>query len=438
MLRIAKYALLISATVCLAVSCGGRKTTGNEEVQSVEPPRGLELLKAVPADAAAVLCFEKGSDALEMLLDSTDALRRCIPSRLAHSRMAVAWCYNGAVLPLLAVSAPSDTSSAILSLAREAAAGGISCRYLPSGPGGRGLVLLSRSESVVESSVRHIESNASILDAPGFAEALKLAPTAPAVFFWNNSVAGKWLHKDCLQEVFKRSDLVAFLKETAEWTVTTLPQPPSVTASDIFLSCPRGDGWYANFLERQAPGESRLAPVLPAGTSFVLSLMIADTGVFRESYTRYLDASVKLSRYNSTRSAFKRSTGDDPEQWEKEIAIREVARVHWDGREVLLARPAKAPVAFEPRLNRHQGYLGLLYGKAFTLPDESTVANLGRWFVIGSSIDVEAFASVVERLDVSRWPSRSARFIIYDAHGKDTAILAGYKQGIRLNVYKTK
>ena len=435
--------LILAVVPMLLFSCGSRRSSKaaapREEVLSAQSlPRGMELLKAIPSDAAAVMCFERCSDALAVAFDSTDVLRRCLDGRLSHARCVVAWCYNGAVLPLVALSSPRDTSAAVRAICADAAAKGICANYMTEGPSGRGLLLLSRSVSVVESALRHLETGASILDTEGFSQALSETPAGPALLFWNNGGAGKWLRRDCLKDYFKRSDLVSFMGGLSRWTSVSLTDLPGAGSADILLSRTDSDVWFANFLEGQPASDSRLASVLPASSSFVLSRQIPDISAYIEARTRYLDASVKLARYNASRAALKKVAGTDPEEWVRSLDIKEVAVVRWEGKSVLLVRPAKSSMAFKPSVNKHQGFSGLLFGQAFALEDEGTVANIGRWLVIGSGADVEAFASVAEHIDVSKWPSRPSRFILYERKGGETTILAGYRHGIRLNVYKPK
>ena len=359
-------ALLLGVSACgsrQAQDTGGADAAGNL-------PRGMELLRAVPSDASALMCFDCCSDGLKALLDSTDALRGCVPSRLGRSRMVMALGYNGSVVPLLILEAPKDTSAAVTALLENAAASGLSSCYLSSRDlgSGHGMILVSRSETLVESSRRHLQSATSILDAPGFAEALAAVPsTGPAVLFWNNSAAAKWLRKDCLKAYFKRSDVVGFVQGASEWTMAVPCGDVSFNSADIITTPGSSEGRYLRFLSALQASESRLAPVLPAGTSMALSLVVADPGEFRQSYGRYLDANVRLAKYNSARSALKKTYTQDPEDWAAEYDFREVALVHWDGKAVLLARPAKHSVAYATKFNSHPGYcIGIFLQKHFS------------------------------------------------------------------------
>ncbi|MBR1869052.1 MAG: hypothetical protein IJ799_03190 [Bacteroidales bacterium] len=441
MLNRVRNILSLLAVAGLLLSCGGRhpadsSVNDSEGVSVQSVPRGMELLKAIPSDAAAVMCFERCSDALAVMFDSTDVLRRCLEGHFQHSRCVVAWCYNGSVLPLVALAAPRDTSAAVRAVCESAADKGICASYRPQGPTGRGLLLLSRSVSVVESALRHLDNGASILDTEGFSQVLSETPAGPALMFWNNLGAGKWLRRDCLKDVFKRPDIINFINGLSRWTSVSLTDLPSAASADIRLSRTDSDVWFANFLEGQPVSDSKLAAVLPASTAFVLARQIPDMSAHIEARARYLDASVKLSKYNSSRSSLKKVGGKDPEEWARSLDIREIALVRWEGKSVLLVRPAKSSTAFGPSVNKAQGFPGLLFGSAFSLEDEGTIANIGRWLVIGSGADVEAFATVAEHIDISNWPSKPSRFIIYDRKGEEAAVLAGYRTGIRLNVYK--
>lgn len=426
--------IAVLAPLLVFASCGGRGGGSSEP----ELRKETELLRAVPSDAAAAFCFGTCSDGLALMADSGDALRASVPSRLENAPAVIAWCYNGSIVPLLALSAPKDTNAAVREALELAAGNSISASYLPGvkSLSGRGVLLMSRSESVTQSAKRHLLSGASILDAKGFPEALATAPDSDALLFFSNAAAAKWLRKDCLNDRFSRPDICEFIREAAEWTVVSLDSDSdSGRSATVVTSRPAGDSWFCNLLSSQTPSDSRLAPVLPQGTTFALTMPIADKTAFRAAYERYLDATVKLTKYQNASAALKKTYSQSPQDWETEQDFKEVARVCWDGREVLLVRPAKSGVAFKTRQNRRPGYLGVLYGKAFALKDESSVANIGRWLVIGSRADVDAFAEVRERLNASEWTSKPSRYILYNRDEDRASILRDTRQETKLTVY---
>lgn len=413
--------------VFLAVlSAGCSRTAG----PSGRGARSDELLMTVPSDAAMVGVFSRCSDLLEAALDSSDALCRCVPPRLRHSKAVLSWTYNGTLVPLLSVTAPSDTSSAVVAMCDSAASLGLHARYLDSGsaPLGKGVVLVSRSENLLESSLRHIYSGHSVFDARGFREAVRCVGSGEDFFAWSNVAAGKWIRKDCLSGIFSRSGVVSFMKDLSEWIV--------VSGEDVRLYRDGSGKYYADFLDAISASGSLLGEILPSSSDFALDLSTGDPKAFREAFRRHLDCRAKLSAYESELSSYKKKYGADPEKWAEDYSFREVALARWEGREVILLRPGKRPRASELVENRLPGYSGLVFGSAFVLPDESAFAVCGKWMVVGSEEDVAAFVSVPEDERGVALPDGKSRFLVYDLKDGVASTLSEKKGNIKLNVYK--
>lgn len=399
--------------------------------------RSDELLMTVPSDAAMLAVCSRCSDLLAMALDSTDVLGRCVPSRLRHSKAVLSWTYNGTLVPLLSVAAPSDTSSAVKALCDSASSLGLYARYLDSGsaPLGKGVVLVSRSENLLESSLRHIYSDHSIFDARGFGEAVRTVDGGSDFLVWNNAAAGKWLKKDCLEGLYSRRSIVGFMKELSEWMVVC-PSKTSVPYTASVSLYRGGEGkYYADFLESLDASKSRIAQVLPTDCDYVVTLPVSNPKQFRESFRRHLDCRAKLSAFESECSAMKNKYGPDPERWALDYSFREVALARWDGHVVVLLRPAKKPSPTGIVENRLPGYPAIVFGGAFGLEDDSCLAVSGRWIVIGSEEDVDSFISCPEDSRGLELPDGKSRFIVYDRKDGATCVLSEKRGSVKLNVY---
>jgi len=399
--------------------------------------RSDELLMTVPSDAAVVGVYSRCSDLLDVALDSTDILKKCVPARLRHSKAVLSWTYNGTLVPLLSISAPSDTSSAVRALCDSAVSMGLFARYLDSGtaPLGKGVVLVSRSENLLESSLRHISSNHSIFDAKGFCDAVRHVDSGADFLVWNNGAAGKWLRKDCLSIMYQRRDVVGFMKNLSEWTVVCPSRPKAPYEATVTLFRNGEGDCYADFLESLDPSKSKACEILPSASEFVLDLLVRNPKEFRESFRRHLDCRAKLTAYQTECSAMKEKYGMDPEKWALEYSFREVAIVRWGGHGVILLRPTKKPAATEIVENRLPGYPALVYGKAFSLEDDSCFGVFGKWIVLGSEEDVSAFISLPSDERGMDLPDNKSRFLVYDL--KDGTVNLIHEKGgsVMLNVY---
>lgn len=424
------FSLLVLLASALAGCSRGDCLSGRDT-------RSDELLMTVPSDAAVVCVYSRCSDLLEVALDSTDILRNCVPARLRHSKAVLAWTYNGTLVPLLSIAAPSDTSSAVRALCDSAARRGLFSRYLDSGsaPLGKGVVLVSRSENLLESSLRHIYSNHSIFDSKGFTDAVRGIDNGADFLVWNNGAAGKWLKKDCLEGIYQRRSVVGFMKDLAEWTVVCPSKASAPYEASVSLSRDGSGKFYADFIESLDASKSKAAEVLPASCDFAVVLPIGNPKEFRESYRRYLDCHARLSAFESECAAMKKKFGPDPEKWALDYSFREIALARWEGHTVILLRPAKKPAPTEMVEHRLPGYPSLVFGKAFCLEDDSCFAVCGRWIVLGSEEDVCSFVSLDGNARGLDLPERKCRFIVYDVKDGLKNVISDRRGSVELNVY---
>ena len=136
------------------------------------------LLPAVPSDAVAVFCFSDMEEA------SVDFFECGLTETAGSSRTVVSvhHCGAGELKPLYifdagrASSSPSETVSTIIETAENDGfyTELIDCsafEKLGKHLSGRSVVLASKQENLVRSSIRHLQEGLSIMDAPGFADA---------------------------------------------------------------------------------------------------------------------------------------------------------------------------------------------------------------------------------------------------------------------------
>ena len=419
---------IVAALVLLPLlfSCGNppRKAGAVREER-----RTPELLAAVPSDALAVLCFDHCADGIR-LYDTTSVLAQLNLTAFKNARMALSLCYNGSLVPVLALDcgrAEADSASAVSALRAQASTLKLHSEFFPADKeaGRRGFVVITPSEAQLTAVRRHLGEYTSILDAPGFRQALAAAASDDFIIF-RNSGAERLAPKGWMKDDFPRRDLTAFLSTLAAWTVLT----PNSGGFSIRPVCDAGDSYYANILGSLPPADSRLDAILPREVRFAMTLPVSNPSS-REAIERWQDASVRLTRYRKALDELKKTSGKDPLLWEKELDIREVALVRFDGGTVALVRPARAATEHEPAPNTRRGFLPALYGSAFALADDSTTATYGGWHVFGSDSDVRAFLEA-ERpgKDEPRisLPGKGCRFLLYEPD----KTLAWGKKGIDL------
>ena len=168
------FALILVLPVLL--SCGGRG--GGRDAAPAER-RIPALITTVPSDALGVVCYDRCAEGLS-LYDSTSVLHRLDLSAFKNARMALSLCYNGSLVPVLALDAgraPADSSEAVSGLLAQAASLRLRAEYFPPDEEARrdGFLLITPSDAQLTAVKRHLSEHTSILDAPGFREALAAA-----------------------------------------------------------------------------------------------------------------------------------------------------------------------------------------------------------------------------------------------------------------------
>ena len=382
---------LMLAGIAWAVAClyGDEKKPARNAVSAEYP-----LLRAVPADAAAMLCFDGSSRARHLLADSTGLLRSFLapenPALMeylsragADGRLLVALHNSGELVPLV-VSEPHGTDSASLASYAEAAQkAGLRTTVRD------GLLLASRSETLLGASVRHLDEGICILEAPGLAE-LSARTRGAVVAFLSARQAPKLLQTWTSARVRRKSDLV---RSQAQWTAFSLASADekhiALTGSSACPELP--SSFLTAFLGFRMPAPS-FAEVLPNFTDYAFSIPVGDISGYLERYRAYQDANGKLNAYNRD---VREKGGHDmtPEQWALHYQIKEAVRAAYqqDGsrQEVILLRTGRD---LAEGGNAYAGYASRLLGGLFDVTDTVCVSLPGHWAVLGSDAAVRPFA----------------------------------------------
>ncbi|MBR6882223.1 MAG: hypothetical protein IKN06_04560 [Bacteroidales bacterium] len=350
------------------------------------------LLRAVPADAAAVFCFDGSAKARRVLSDSTGVLRPFLApdspalleyfSRAGESPMVISLHNSGSLVPLVAVQPYLEDSVAVASLVAAAERAGLRTTIHD------GLLVASPSETILNASLRHLDEGMCILDSPGLS-GLAARTGGPAVAFLSSRQTPKLLQMWSTARVRQHTD---FVRSLTEWTALEM-----VEADDRHIvlkgsaACPGKNTSYLTAFQGFRMPEATFAEVLPYFTDYAVSFPVGDIVSFLERYRSFLDAKGKLTPYNKT---LKDRAGQDlsPEQWALHYQLKEVVRAAWqeDGvrRDVLLVKTGRDIVSGS---NPCRGALARLLGRSFDIVDTSVVSLPGHWAVMGSASAVEPF-----------------------------------------------
>ena len=392
------------------------------------------LLRTVPSDAIVVMDFDRCSDAFGFLPDSTSAIARVEPGDLGNAHCVLSFVYTGKLEPILSIDtgkAPADTTDAVKAVIDTASALGLNARFFADGwaEGERSALIISSAGAAMPSAMRHIEGFSSIYDAPAFKDAVEASGNGRGVIYVRNSGLDKSIPRSFLSDYVDHREMIHFLQKASDWTVFDVRSSRNIGITPVLGPSMEH---YPNMLATLPFGESLLGEVLPSSACFAMSLPV--TAGFREQYEAYLDACVKLTKYQKRSAELKAQTGKSPLAWEKEQDIREVAFVCFDGNSVALTRSGKHPSSSEGVVeNQYAGFLQLLYGNFFSL-DAPYCAHVGHWCVYGTRDAVDAFAAVSDFLPEDDWQYKNCHFVMYEPDRR----LCWDQKGIRYGVHSTE
>ena len=366
---------------------------GNDKPRKQASSTEYPLLRAVPADAAAVFCFDGSSKAQQVLADSTGVLRAFLApenpdlmrylAKAGENRMVVSLHNTGSLIPLVAtelVSADSTLTAPFLALAEKA---GLKTAYQD------GLLLASGSETLLNSSCRHLDEGICILEAPGLSD-LTGRMGGSAVAFLSARQTPKLLQVWSTARVRQQTD---FVRTLADWTAFDLA---AADEKHIILAgssaCPEKATSFLTAFRGYKMSAPTFADVLPYFADYAVSIPMGDVTTYLERYRSFLDAKGKLVNYNKT---LKDKAGRDmaPEQWALHFQLKEVVRASYqmDGirEDVLLVKTGRDIPAGS---NAYPGNLAKLLGGLFDVVDTLCVSLSGHWTVMGSAGAVSPFS----------------------------------------------
>lgn len=391
------------------------------------------LLRTVPSDAVVVMDFDHCSDVFSYLPDSTSAIAKLPLGQLKNSHCVLSYVYTGQLEPILAIDtgkAPADTTDDITAIFAQMQDLGLQAEFFPEGwaEGERSALIITHAKASMPAVRRHIDSYSSIYDADSFNAAIQVASSGKGVIYVRNSGLDKSVPKSFLKNYVGRKQLIGFLKKSADWTVMSVtPSKPLQVSTVLGPSMEH----YTNLLSALPMGESKLGAALPSDTEFAVAQPLTDG--FRGQFEAYMDACVKLAKYNKRMEELKSVTGKSPLAWEKEQSIQEVAYVCWNGSMFALARPAKAAENSGVQQNPYPGFLPALYGELFAVADSCMAVQNG-WMIYGDESALQEFVSCEEHLAEDDWQYKNCHFVVYEPDRR----LSWDPKGIRYGVQATE
>lgn len=444
-----KYKILflsVAAVLVLGLAAGiffivRAKTAPAEGESAFAAPKGYELMACVPTDAIGMVLCEHYAAGIEEFFEPDDPFRNLYFKELADEKMLVSYHYLGTMVPMLATYAGrgEKNSRVVKEFERKADSLGLKVAFYPAAKSGQKSILLcSSSENLLASADRHIIDQMSILDNEQLRDSLRASPATSQTIIWRNANAANFLPQDLLASRVQRKSLIQFAKRFADWTIMQFQASEAAgkgeyrayAVSTVHAGTPAS---WCKILDAQQGAESRVANRLPQGANFVIDIPLSSIDDFILSRRAFLDATGQLADYEKACRTLKKNKGKDPEEWARNMNIKEVVKVSWRGEEVLLVRPESHLVAHSKRGNAYAGFLKTLFGSGFSIADESREMCIGNWIVMGSDKAIEHFVNSDVKAKFHEWPSKNAKAIVI---AEDIQIV-WTKSGLKFEMYKT-
>ncbi len=430
--------VLVAAALILGIAAGVYFLYGQKRSVGRSTPvsESFTLLRAVPSDAAVLLCCEDFSRGAARLSDSSSTLRLLVcdgkknpfcgylsrvssllspgsEARSLHSaQMALSLHYSGAMLPLMIVRLHEADSLQSAALVTAASQYSLFSERIED-EDGTGILLVSVSETLIGSSKRHLHEGVSILSDRSFSECAS-SIGGREVLFLNNGYADRLAAHFLPRRLRGHS---AFLKRFADWTAFSIESGRDGRTSAAALAyCGTLSDKFASFLASQEPSELSFEEVVPSTAVYALAVGLKDVGKYVEDFRKGQVAD--MQNYKSVQEKLRRREGISPQNWAEALQIREIVKTAWlSGDEMLeavMVRVGKknyelvtgggSSKALRASLLNPQKYnFGLfassLFGQAFATDADSSFVWTGEWIVSGSPRAVADYAERIAGAD---------------------------------------
>ena len=406
--------LAMAVLIVIFMALGGAVAFLYSDTETIGRERRISLddacscLIAVPSDAALVACGSAAEDICSGMLSSFD-----IPDSLAHSiasgaltslqkcPMAVSLHYSGKLIPLYVfdVDDLSETAETLL----EERLSDLGCFTLKN----KHFLLASVSETLVKSSSRHIDSGVSVVDAPGFAEAIRRMDGRELIFVPHmhvrkllSSVGGSKLKRH-----------IPFLEHMADLTAFAVynDEEKPISLKGTFLYDGDTDE-YLTSLDKCTMARSCVADVLPSYTKSFVSISVSSAEDYMSAYKSYMDSRQQLHSMLAVQKKLETSAGIAPEELFSILDVQEVASASFmvGGKEEkinLLRIANKEAVIFfkgngissfrgyKPAVHSwaYQEFISSVFGSMFALSDESCFTYADGWASTASRTAIEDY-----------------------------------------------
>lgn len=378
--------------------------------KTVRTDRLTDGVEAVPSDAVFLLEAGSLSDIADMT-DSGSALGRmlgCIPDAAYDWEAALSMHYSSknTVSPLLVLSIPEDEdAAAFMDRVLGKCAGTVDKRYgqlmvhkaaVPDASFalyGRFLVA-SPSLVIVEASLRHLESGASIKDEPLYSE-ISGVTSGRAVLHVNFANLGKLFSGAAAPDYVRYA---SFFQSFADWGAFGMGEDDSPVTFDGRVMSVQSGARLSDVLLTQRGRKPEVLAVVPHNASYVITLPITSFDDYLKAYTAYIAADGRKKDYDYINASLSGDLSTRAFAASLKISEAAVFSVDMGGERKILALKCGDLTAVGGGGGtvmdwRFKGYIPALLGSVFAPSSEESCCVSNGWLLVGGREEIAEFQS---------------------------------------------
>lgn len=268
------------------------------------------------------------------------------------------------------------------------------------------LLLASSSLYVLESSIRHLDNEVSILDNPEFGRILKMQGSASGVYV-NHSQIGKLFSGIVERGFLKYSD---FVMDFSSWSRFNIVMDGGRLSLVGALDNGGDEDCFANIFSTQNPKRSLMGKILPASTVFAVSLPFSNAKEYLRQHQMFLEMHKKTGTFAYKQKLAQGERRTTPVEWVDSLAVEELVSAYCKfgekcewltfirgkqqfGIDNVISAVVEGDKVEMSQPFGYKGYVASVFGELFSHCNEEAVCKVGPWTILGPQKILDEFAS---------------------------------------------
>lgn len=268
------------------------------------------------------------------------------------------------------------------------------------------LLLASSSSYVLESSIRHLENNSSILDNRTFEKLLGEYGSMSGIYVNHNQI-GKLFSGIVERPFLGYSD---FVMKFTSWSRASVALSAGRLSLDGTMENDGDESRFSNIFASQHPKRSMMGKILPASTLAAVSLPMSEVQDFLKSHNLYLEVQKKQGNFAYRQKMAQGESKVEPRKWVDSLEIEELVSAyckfgekcewltfirgkHQFGLNNVISSVVDGDKVTAPEPFKYKGYIASVFGELFSHCNEEAVCRIGDWTILGPQKILDEFAN---------------------------------------------